>query len=404
MNIIQNTLTNKDYICNTPDTIFTMLMRHAFKDNPGNFPKLSNTFAVHGLLQYPHWEPTTDIFCYIKPEYLTQIQNKETFFIFDASTEGFVPFKFFNMLYFNCKKYNVDPRMVIYVSSNLQDEENIKDYANKHNVAPLNVFSFVSFEQVLAVDGRKVNEALPIQYQTAVNKCNKKFNDKYFSSLSRLNRHYRSVATFILFNSKLRNKALISHDKINDALDGWIKDPQLSEYTPKHIKRWTKSLPLIVDRKNFDRNWAINTPYRDIHDQTIFQIVNETEVDNSNGTALFYSEKTFRPVAHFQPFVIYGQKGCNHHLKNIGYKLYDEWFDLSFDFENDNIIRYKKLLASITDVCNRLDSMTRDQKIEWRFKNNEILKHNFKTMIESSYSKQKLLDFLQELEEKYEIN
>lgn len=407
MQVEKNSLIDNAYICNTEDTIFTVLLRHSLIDNFDQFPTLNNLSAVHGLLQYPQWHADSDIFQYIVPEELSKIQNKKSFFIFDSSTEGYSPFKkpFFDMLYFNCKKYNIDPSMIIYVSSNLQDEKNISKYCKKRNLKPINVFSFVSFERVLAVDDKKINEELELQYSKCVNGCKNKFVDKYFSSLSRLNRHYRSIGTFMLFTSPLRDKALISHNKLKEKdVSGWLSYPNLQEYTPKNLKRWLKSLPLTIDQKDFNKNWALQTPYRSIHEQTLFQIVNETEVDNYKETALFYSEKTFRPIAHFQPFVIYGQQGCNHYLENIGYKLYNDWFDLSFDYEEDNILRYKKLLASVSEISKILDGMTRDQKIEWRFKNNEILKHNFKTMIESNYSKSKLLKFLKKLESTYEAN
>jgi hypothetical protein len=154
---------------------------------------------------------------------------------------------------------------------------------------------------------------------------------------------------------------------------------------------------LTIDKTNFNDNWALRNDYYPIHRQTLFQIVNETLVDNSHDTSLFYSEKTFRPVVCFQPFVIYGQKGCNKHLKNLGYKTYEDWFDLSFDDEPDNALRYKKLLNSVKDTCAYLDSLPRDKKIEWRFKNKELLEHNFLTMQNSKYSKLKLKNFVESL-------
>jgi len=154
-------------------------------------------------------------------------------------------------------------------------------------------------------------------------------------------------------------------------------------------------LPLVVDHNDFNNNWAINTPYRHIHDQTLFQIVNETLVDDKKETSLFYSEKTFRPVAFFQPMLIWGQQGCNKHLKEVGYKTYEDWFDLDFDDEPNPKERYTKLLKVVEDTCKKLDSMTQEQKVDWRFKNKEVLIHNFKIMTESSFSNEKLIKFLE---------
>ena len=76
-------------------------------------------------------------------------------------------------------------------------------------------------------------------------------------------------------------------------------------------------------KNNFKINWAINTNFKSIFDKTLFHIANETEVDNFNNTALFYSEKTFKPISQMQPFVIYGQQGANKYLKELGYKTFN---------------------------------------------------------------------------------
>jgi hypothetical protein len=390
--------------------VFTVLVRHAFIENQNEFNNLRNFFFVHGLLQYPKWTATSDIFQFINPDHLKKMQNKESFFVFDASTEGFSPifeFPFFEMLYFNCDKYNVDPKLIIYVSSNLQDEKNIQQYAKEKNCSPINVFSFLSFEQVLAVDDRKGKEESELQLVRTVDKCKEFFTDKFFSSLSRVNRAFRTIGTFLLCQSEIATHGLISHDtfKVHKEFVGqWLINHGLPDVNPKRFFKWTKTLPMVVDRDDFNTNWAINTPYRHIHDSTLFQIVNETLVLDHNETTLFYSEKTFRPVAYFQPLIIYGQPGCNHKLKELGYKLYDEWFDLSFDFEKDPVLRYKRLLESVTKTVNKLKTMTREEQIAWRFKNKDLLMHNFRTMVNSSYSKTKLVSFLKELNAQYETN
>lgn len=390
---IPNGLRENPYLGNCDSTVFTTLLTHVVHQTD-HLKKFLNFSYVHGLLKYPQWSTTSDIFEFLSEEILLKIKNKETFFVFDSSTEGFSPildFPFFDMLYFNCEKYNVDPEMIIYVSSNLKDEDNIKNYCQEKNKKPFNVFSFVSFEKVVRS---------PTKIETEENFCQEMFQDKYFSSLSRVIRYYRSIATFLLCQDPVKDRALISHDSLPKEinLEHWQIKHGLQEYNYKTIKRWAKSLPLIVDKHKFKNNWALENDYYNIHRQTLFQIVNETLVDNYQDTSLFYSEKTFRPVVCYQPFVIYGQRGCNKHLKEIGYKTYEDWFDLSFDDEQDNVIRYKKLLNSVKDTCKYLDTLSRDKQIEWRFKNKEILNHNFHVMNHSEYSRTKLIKFLENLD------
>ena len=387
------------YIADTRNTIFTVLLKHAMLENK-SLQDLKKKSYVHGLLKYPpRWSKSTDIFKFIDKRAIKSMRKKETFFIFDASTEGFCPIDeipFFDMLYYNCHIYNIDPQMVMYVSANLKDEDNIEYYAKTHNVKPMKVFSFPSFEQVLAVDNNKAEEVVEIQYQKALEGCKNDHNDKFFSSLSRINREYRTLATFMLCQDSIASRGLISHDKVRN-WNSIAAHPQLSEYTSKQAKKWIKSLPRVVDRNDFGNNWAINTPYDQIFNKTLFQIVNETSVNDFNNKSLFYSEKSFRPIGQFQPFVLYSQRNANQALQTLGYKTYDGWFDLSFDSISDPIERYKELLKSVKETVKHLESMSKEQRVEWRFKDPQLLKHNFNIMISSERSKQKLLMFMESL-------
>jgi hypothetical protein len=385
-------------------TIFTQLLQEHFTLHDS---KISEVQYIHGLLRYPAWSDNTDIFQFIKKKFRKMLQMKKVFFVFDASTEGFSPineFPFFNMLYYNCSKYGVDPRQIIYVSSNFRDEDNIKQYAKSFNLTPINVFSFPSFEQVLSRDNNKLNEFVEESFNTARSNFKKIFSrEKYFSSLSSVNRTYRMIGNFILCQSKIKEKGLISHDKvqIRDP-QAWLTQHRLTNYSPEQVALWQQSLPMTVDRKDFNTNWALVENYRHIHDQTAFQLVNETLVDDHNRTTLFYSEKTFRPIAHFQPFIIYGQPGCNKFLSEFGYNTYESWFDLSFDDIEDPIKRFHAIVQEMERICADFENMNDDQILDWRFKNADILKKNFETMVASEYSRNKLSSFVEQLEKTYD--
>lgn len=396
MEKIQNALQENPYLANCEDTVFTVLLRHAVLQTP-HLSHLKDLTYIHGLLQYPKWESNSDIFQYISPKNLNRIRKGRCFFIFDSSTEGFSPIKefpFFDMLYYNCEKYQINPKQIIYVSSNLRDEKNIETYARERNLPKFKVFSFLSFEQVLSVDNKRSRGLIDYNFEDAKIANRRLFQQYYFSSLSRVNREWRTYGTLMLWSSDVRSKGLISHDVLPRGVE-ILERKRWPNITKEQIELFVSNLPLIVDQNDFNRNWALDTPYRHIHDQTLFQIVNETLVDDRESTTLFYSEKTFRPIAYFQPMIIWGQQGANKHLAEVGYKTYEDWFDLSFDDEPDNTKRYLKLLDTVKETCKHLDSMTRDQKLEWRFKNQDVLKHNFSTMIDSAFSKSKLIKFLE---------
>lgn len=392
MTKIPNSLHDNPHLRNTPHTCFTLLIEETLQ-------KLSvdktNFNYVHGLISYSGYSKDTDIFRFIKDIYLEDLKQGKIFFIFDASTEGYsaiTQIPLFDMLYWNCTKYNVNPKQIIYVSANLKDESAIQTYCEQNNCSPLNVFSFPSFEMTIPY----VNKSVEDKIDSTINALRKNYKGKYFSSLSRRNRQYRTTATFLLCHDSISEHALISHDKIQVPKDiaVWKQHHGLEDFSDAQVAEWISSLPLIVDRDDFEINWALDLTFQKIHNKTIFQIANETEMNDYGNTALFLSEKTFRPISQFQPFVIYGQPGSNYILKELGYRLYDEWFDLSFDSEPDHVLRYKKLLTSVKDACMQLNSLHKKRQIAWRFKNKELLMHNYSTMCKQQYSRDKLMLFL----------
>jgi hypothetical protein len=395
MSKIFNALKNNPHLSNPGHTCFTLLLDEIEQTLYGNKNDIK---YIHGLVSYNGYNKDTDLFCFIQDRYLEDLKKGKIFFIFDASTEGYSPIlqmPLFDMLYWNCHKYEVDPKQIIYVSANLKDENNINIYCQERNYTPINVFSFPSFEMVIPYDDTTIEKKI-LETRSIVRK---NYKGKYFSSLSRRNRQYRTTATFLLCQDTISERALISHDQISRPreISIWKSYHGLEEFSDAEIEKWMLSLPLTIDRKDFEINWALDRSFRKIHDKTIFQIANETEMNDYDGTALFLSEKTFRPISQLQPFVIYGQPGSNYMLKELGYQLYDEWFDLSFDSELDHVLRYKKLLISVKDACRQLDGLNKKQQIDWRFKNTELLIHNYTTMCKQQHSRNKLMLFLEKI-------
>lgn len=409
MKKIQVELTENPYIRNDIlTTQFTMLVDDAMTQHP--VLKVQSNFEyVHGFIKYPHWNTDADLFGNIDHDNLCRLQKEEIFFILDASVEGYSPIHqipFFDILHYNCEKYNVNPERVIFVSANLLDEKNYETYSREKS-KKIKIFSFNFFEKVaeaplewrsLIENGEDILPQVTLSHVKL--EVEKHFKDRFFSSLSRLNRYQRTIATFLLCQHPVSKHALISHNKLKlDRPDVWLQVAGLESYGVDNLTNWLDSLPLVVDHNDFETNWAIQTPYAHIHHKTLFQIVNETYQSNFNGTSLFYSEKTFRPMICMQPFVVYGQPGCNRYLKELGYQTYDDYFDLSFDDEPNDTLRYKLLLHVVSTLCKKLQNMSREEQIKWRFQREEILLHNFQVMRETALTKNKIIKFL--LEEIY---
>jgi hypothetical protein len=321
------------------------------------------------FLSYPDWyHDPIDLFQYIDPDFLNSLRTDSTILIVDYTYEGFSPSQcpIIEILEKNCFKYNINPKKIFYCSGNLRDSSDII------NVIPTFVLDYNNnWKNIQNLE----------QIKTIFLKKNK---DDIILSLSRRNRSHRVIAHAILINSELNKYSVISQDTCKNFK---ISDTALctADLTHKQWKRFQKQLPRIAGKNDFEIN-AVYDHFPTLHNSTCFSIVNETEINDYNDTSMFFSEKTLKPIVNFQPFVIYGQRGINHALVELGYKLYDDYFDLSFDWESNNIIRYKKLLENITSLTKQLASASIKEQMDWRFKHIELLKHNYNIFLQQHQS------------------
>lgn len=328
------------------------------------------------LLKYPVPSyDSVDLFQYIDNESLAKLRNHKTVLTFDSIFEGFSPavVPIAKALHKSCITHNINPKKVFYFTGNLIDD------LTEINSIP-----------IFVLDSSCAWKDTPVgRLKKAKGHCYKNY-EKAILSLSRRNRSHRVFAHCMLFNSPLVDHSIISQDVFNYNINKY--DLEKMKITNLQYENFKNNLPLIADENQFDINDPFNALPR-LHSKTAFSIVNETLVDNSNNTTLFFSEKFLKPIINFQPMLIYGHQGINKKLSLLGFKNYESYFNLDFDDEPNDIIRYKKLLESATATVNLLKMMSREEKIEWRFSNETLLKHNYTVFIENQHRKSQILKF-----------
>ena len=71
---------------------------------------------------------------------------------------------------------------------------------------------------------------------------------------------------------------------------------------------------------------------------------NNIENNLSQIDTLFITEKTWKPIVFKKPFLVWGGKGIHTKLKELGFELYEELFDYSFDNSS----------SRLDDLCNTI--------------------------------------------------
>ena len=133
----------------------------------------------------------------------------------------------------------------------------------------------------------------------------------------------------------------------------------------------------LPDDDNNDNRYFNSQWYND----TYFSISAETVV---TGDQLFITEKTFKPIAFYHPFMVAGQPGVLYHLKQLGFETYDNMFDESYDSMPD----YSDRITKIIDNLNSFNPVAYDkitqEKIEYnrnRFFNRQLVTEKFEQEI-----------------------
>ena len=394
------------YVRKVQSSLASQKFLQAFKDLNIDDSKLC---IFHVLIKYPQWEKDINLFQFLRKKNLKQLRkDPKTFFLFDASTEGFSTIygntPFYDVLYHSCKVNDVSPKKVILVTSNMVEEKNLVRYNFNHSIKEsIHVASFHNFEQMLfnlkvetlpipGLPEKELNKRIGKAFLTIVKDRQRYYyGEKHVLSLSRVNRPHRTLSAFELFHSKISANCLISHDRIKKP-EHYCQETQKIQgseglLSAKVLKKFNQHLPLIIDTEDFKTNHAMSlSPH--LHNATLFQVVGETLAEDWDNTSRFWSEKTFRSIYHMQPFLIWGQTNANKNLQDYGYKLYDKMFDYSFDSESNTYKRWTMLKQELEAVVSRLNKMNKDEQLIWGFQQQDVLKHNYKIMYREEYTKQ----------------
>ncbi len=170
----------------------------------------------------------------------------------------------------------------------------------------------------------------------------KKF-DYLYINLNNKSRYHRCLMMEKLCKNNLMDIGLNSWNMLSTEYYGCISDFNIT-YESFDFECWEEK-KINLDDYKIDNTIVDEYSKKLLQPNALIALVTE-----SYHRTNFITEKTFRPIILEQPFIVLGGKHQNKELTNMGFELYDEIFDYSFDSDDS----LENRVQGIIDNLNRI--------------------------------------------------
>jgi len=290
-----------------------------------------------------------NIFDNLNEEYLTDLRDGHALLMIDASHEGYHPKWLFNFFHDCLEERSIPPRALIYVTGNAIVDDLYKEWCiDRDIIDKIKCVPYACFEEEIFCTHQKVYTP-SVKDHIEYKKNNKTWT---FNCPQKRPRGHREQFFDLMNETGIVNSGLCSYPDRGIWIHGEVHDD--SNYG-QYVTRVHPEYAL----------------------QTFVTVVSEPQY-YSFENSVFNSEKVFKPISCFHPFIILGGKGSLNSMKKRGYRTFSKYFDESYDdIEND-----KERMNAIIDVLRYIDSI--EDKVEWFEKMRGVLTFNYDRFTKNS--------------------
>lgn len=328
---------------------------------------------------------------YVEQHIIQLAKKNENFYIFlDDTVEGYAYLNFKHVFEF-VNKNNLKNK-VIYASGHLKAKDEYHTWLEKKGLD--SVFHVCSFNTWF----------WKIRFWTI--ECDIKSTIKkevYYSCLNNRPREHRLITVTYLDYLNILEKGIVSaNDKDYEGNSSWtfeeILTTRLKDISHKYnvvlknqIPKIKEKLPLIVDVHDLGNKCLPHDLSPSVYNKALINLVTETfyfSTWNIN-SEFFITEKTWKAFTANQIPIIIGPKGIVKYLRELGFDMFDDIIDNSYDDEPDST----RLFSSVKSLKKVI--LTHDVKA-LSAKTEERRLQNFITLIKGIPRNPPVWEFLNE--------
>ena len=306
---------------------------------------------------------------------LDRVKNKTAYILITQLFEGYMQDEFLKSMteYFIAK--HIPLSQIIYLTNCGNGKIVYDDFCNRNGLPPEMKMEYIP---TFRVDRANIEDAIT---ESLVTDYIAGPRTKTFLCFNRRYNDHRLLLFLFLSKKNLVDQCYISMAKTQPEANRTFKEnvkyllTKMNPYdlTPDDIIEADNRLPLVLDSEDFSKYPMEQTidPVRDLYKNSLVNIITETYFFNN---IIHITEKTYKPIAFMQPFVMLGSYGSLKHIKDMGFKTFGEFWDESYDLEKDDIKRFTMVTAVIESIA----SWTDQEKIDFTYAVKDIVEYNLK--------------------------
>lgn len=320
-------------------------------------------------------EGKTSVFERINSKYLEDLRNRRALILIDQSAEGYSIAWLWEWFHKKCNDYNLDPACIIYATGDQKCQDSYDEWcAINKPTSKIKVVSSITLSMYIYRHCEKFNIKSNFKELLEYKKNNK--DHLYLYDCTNMRPRPQRVLNFLhLLNAGLLDRGNISMPASKEwylqVNDQWIPKAKL----PNDI--FKKITPSMTPRTAIHSHATPSTHYyefvervlTDLYMNSWVSLITESSYFEKE-CSVFISEKTFKPIAAMQPFIVLGSKDTLKYLRKLGYKSFHPYIDESYDTMSD-----EDRFSAVINAIQKIEQI--EDKVAWYESIRHIVEHNY---------------------------
>ncbi len=337
---------------------------------------------------------------FISKKSINYIKTAPNFYLFiNFTNEGVTDYRFFENLYKDLERFGIPFNKVIYSTGDYNIDCILTNWLNskkRQDDKIKVVYGNWSFP------GKRQDFINDTNYLTKKNITNIVIKNKLrpykFLMFNRRIRLHRFYSILYFHHNKIIDDILISYDFITntDVNKYYSNLSDMFNIEKNTIEHSYKDLITNFSKKTIDVDdiHSMNgigcndntQPYLDSY----IHITSETSVFEGSG---YFSEKTWKPIANLQPFIMMGSYKALYKLKEMGFKTFHPFINEEYDLIENNEDRFVMILKEIE----RLSKLSTEEIHKWYYSIQDVLLYNQRLFFNENTIKKYLYEFKKDI-------